>query len=139
MNKYLKFVEEKKRQIQDSVKNKPERQLEHCMNLLELATKYSDDLNIGYAYVWIADYYFYTVFDMGNTSKNLELAYPHIILSKDYELLINYYRLKGLEDEALGNYVDKVKCYLEILAIMKKTGIDDYYAICYGNITISFQ
>lgn len=139
MNKYLVFVEEKKKQIQDSVKNKSEKQLEYCMDLLELATKQSDDLNIGYAYVWIADYYFYTVFDMENTSKNLELAYPHIILSKDYELLINYYRLKGLEDEALGNYVDKVKCYLEILAIMKKTGIDDYYAICYGNIAISFQ
>lgn len=139
MNEYLKSVEEKKKQIQDSVKNNSKKQLDYCMDLLELATKHCDDLNLGYAYIWIADYYFYTIFDIENTSKNLERAYPHIIIIKNYELLIKYYRLKGLVDEALGNYVDKVKSYLEILSIMKKTGIDDYYAICYGNISISFQ
>lgn len=139
METYLKLVSEKKEKIQESVKLNSNDEIIYCEELLSLATQHEDTLNMGYAYIWMADYYFYNVFDIENTSRSLELGYTYILKNKDYELLIKYYRLKGLVYESFGDYINKVKCYLSIFSILKESGINDYYTICYGNIGITFQ
>lgn len=137
-NQYLCAVNSLKEKITRSVDVEPHKEKEYCLELIELAMSQQDNFNIGFSYVWLADYYFFVERDIEMTNKYLSLAYGLLKDSKD-TILMKYYVLKSLVFEKDDEYIPMLRCQLSIRQLTKETGDETYLGTYYANVGSLFK
>lgn len=127
-------VSELKKQIIERNFDDRDNQLVYCRMLLEHAQKEHNEEDIAFAYLWIADYYYYVKRDMNALQANLELARKHMT-SQPSRNLIHYYILKAMNNDSTYDVLSRLDCYLEI--IKNARALNDKLSITTANGNIA--
>ena len=127
-----------KNKIQNCDPARLEEGVTYCETLIKEAQKQKDEESIVFAYLWLAEYFYYAKNDANKLSEYLQEANLHMS-NKPSENVIKYYTLKALEDSNAYDLLNRLNCYLEIIRCAEVLQKDVDAANAYGNIADLFR
>ena len=130
-------IDEWKTKIKESI-SQPQQQKELCEQLLSMAKERQDHDSAAFAYLWLADYYFYNDHNIRRTEEFLYQAYYY--LSKEVtQDFVKYYLLKAYCYRDSYDSIEQMNCYLKAFNAAEVLEMKEEMAIIYGNVADLLQ